>query len=117
MRLNDNSIRKLETPASGYRLIRDGEMPGLGLRLTANGTRSFTFTYTVNGRQRRLTVGPWPAWTATAARERAKELRRMVDRGEDPRRRQGRTAPTPAHISLDVKTYTPLTSTKLYCCW
>ncbi len=52
--------------------------------MTANDARAFVLTYTVEGRQRRLTIGTWPAWTATAARERAKELRRHIDSGQDP---------------------------------
>lgn len=83
-RLNEQEIRKIKTPQQGYLLIRDGDIPGFALRVTANDVRAFTLTYTIEGRQRRLTIGSWPAWTATAARERAKELRRQIDRGEDP---------------------------------
>jgi hypothetical protein len=39
--------------------------------------------YRYAGRQRRLTIGRWPEWSVTAARERARELRRMIDEGED----------------------------------
>jgi integrase len=96
MRLNEQAIRKIEAPTQGYRLIRDGEIPGFGLRVTANDARAFTLTYTTDGRQRRLTIGAWPVWTATAARERAKELRRLIDRGEDPlgEKESRREAPT-----------------------
>jgi len=31
-----------------------------------------------------MTIGRWPEWSVTAARERAKELRRMIDEGLDP---------------------------------
>ena len=31
-----------------------------------------------------MTIGRWPEWSVTAARERAKELRRMIDEGVDP---------------------------------
>jgi hypothetical protein len=31
-----------------------------------------------------MTIGRWPEWSVTAARERAKELRRMIDAGLDP---------------------------------
>jgi hypothetical protein len=31
-----------------------------------------------------MTIGRWPEWSVTAARERAKELRRMIDEGQDP---------------------------------
>lgn len=103
MRLNEPAIRKIEAPAVGYRLIRDDEIPGFGLRVTANDARAFTLTYRIEGRQRRLTIGTWPAWTATAARERAKELRRQVDRGEDPlaEKQARREAPTFREIAAE----------------
>jgi integrase len=96
MRLNEQVIRSVALPATGYKLLRDGELPGFGLRVTANGARCFVLTYSIEGRQRRLTIGAWPAWTATTARERAKELRRQIDRGEDPlaTKEQRRDAPT-----------------------
>jgi plasmid stabilization system protein ParE len=31
-----------------------------------------------------MTIGRWPEWNTTAARERAKELRRDIDEGIDP---------------------------------
>jgi len=31
-----------------------------------------------------VTIGRWPEWSMTAARERAKELRRAIDKGQDP---------------------------------
>lgn len=84
-RLNEQIIRKLKPPDAGYKLIGDAELPGFGVRITANGVRSFILTYTTKrGRQRRMTIGRWPTWTATAAREKAKALKRRVDDGEDP---------------------------------
>lgn len=96
MRLGEPIIKATKAPARGYLLIRDSEIPGFALRVTANNARAFVLTYSVDGRQRRLTIGAWPAWTATAARERAKELRRQVDNGADPlaQRRERREAPT-----------------------
>jgi Arm DNA-binding domain len=42
-----------------------------------------------------MTIGRWPEWSTTAARERAKELRREIDAGADPlgRCERGREAP------------------------
>jgi hypothetical protein len=31
-----------------------------------------------------MNFGRWPEWSVTAARERAKELRRAIDEGQDP---------------------------------
>ena len=71
-------------------------MPGFGLRITSTGARAFVLNYRVDGRERRLTIGTWPTWNATAARERAKELRREIDQGHDPLgyRQQRRADPT-----------------------
>ncbi len=103
MRLNEAAIKGTKAPGTGYLLVRDGEIPGFGLRVTANDARAFVLTYTVEGRQRRLTIGTWPAWTATAARERAKELRRHIDSGQDPleEKRARREAPTVEELAKD----------------
>lgn len=84
MKLTDRTVKAIEPPAKRYRLIADEDMPGFALRIMASGTRSFILRYTADGRERRMTIGSFPAWTATAARERARELRRQIDSGADP---------------------------------
>lgn len=84
MRLTEKSIRKTPSPQRGNKIYYDEEVPGFGLRATRAGNRSFVLNYRARGRERRLTIGTWPTWSATAAREHAKELRRQIDRGEDP---------------------------------
>ena len=46
--------------------------------------------------ERRHTIGSFPDWSAKAARDEAKDLRKRIDRGEDPAsdRREAREAPT-----------------------
>ena len=43
-----------------------------------------------------MTIGTWPSWSVTAARDEAKRLKRDIDRGEDPMdiRTTARQAPT-----------------------
>ncbi|MDA1235755.1 MAG: integrase arm-type DNA-binding domain-containing protein, partial [Acidobacteria bacterium] len=96
MRLTEQTIRKFPTPEKGNKVHYDEEIKGLGLRVTAANARAFILNYRIAGRERRYTLGLWPEWSATAARERAKELRRDIDRGEDPlaEREQLRTDPT-----------------------
>jgi integrase len=84
VRLNESEIRRSKPPAAGNVIRYDTEVPGFGLRVTAAGARSFVLNYRCDGRERRLTIGTWPAWSATAGRERAKELRRQIDQGIDP---------------------------------
>jgi integrase len=74
----------------------DPKATGFGVRSYAGGSKSFFIDYRLDGRQRRYTIGPFPRWSAEAARERAKELRRGIDQGNDPAgaKRERRTAPT-----------------------
>jgi len=74
----------------------DPKATGFGVRSYPGGGKSFFIDYRLDGRQRRYTIGPFPRWSAEAARERAKELRRRIDRGEDPAgaKRERRTAPS-----------------------
>src|SRR5262249_38753812 len=78
----------------------DPKATGFGIRSYAGGGKSFFIDYRLNGRHRRYTIGPYPRWSAEAARERAKELRRGIDQGEDPAgdKRSRRTAPTIADL-------------------
>ena len=46
--------------------------------------RSWVFNYRAGGVERRLTIGDTKAWTVRAARDKANELRRLVDDGLDP---------------------------------
>jgi integrase len=86
-RLTDALVRRLPVPTDRHRITYDrgdGAIRGFGIRITTNGARSFILNYVIRGRERRLTIGAYPAWTVAAAREEAKRLKREVDRGNDP---------------------------------
>jgi integrase len=74
----------------------DPKAAGFGVRCYPGGGKSFFIDYRIDGRQRRYTIGPFPRWSPDAARERAKELRKLIDRGRDPagEKRERREAPT-----------------------
>jgi integrase len=74
----------------------DPRAAGFGVRSYPGGGKSFFVDYRIDGRQRRITIGPFPRWSVDAAREHAKELRRQIDRGLDPAgsKRERREAPT-----------------------
>jgi integrase len=85
IRLNDAIVRRLPAPATGNRVTYDADVKGFGARVTAAGHRAFVLTYrTKLGRQRRYTIGSFPDWQITAAREEARRLKREVDGGGDP---------------------------------
>ena len=84
LKLNEKALRDAEPkPGVSYQVF-DTEVIGFAARIQASGARTFTIDYRHAGRQRRMTIGRWPEWSVTAARERAKELRRAIDEGNDP---------------------------------
>jgi integrase len=97
-RLTDKTVRTLPAPAKGNRITYDSAVAGFGVRITAGGARAFILNYRVKatGLERRYTIGRYPDWIVTAARERAKELKREVDSGGDPQGddKASRNAPT-----------------------
>ncbi|MCC7545665.1 MAG: integrase family protein [Aquabacterium sp.] len=65
--------------------LRDAISPGLRVRVTTAGAKSFVFEAKLNRQTIRRTIGDVRAWTIKAAREESNRLRVELDRGEDPR--------------------------------
>ena len=84
VRLTEKVLREAPpAPGRDYQIF-DADLRGFAVCIYRGGGRAFTFDYRVAGRQRRMTFGRWPEWSVSAARERARELRRIVDAGGDP---------------------------------
>ena len=65
-------VRSLAAPEAGNRIAYErgkDAVRGFGIRVTAAGTKSFVLNYTIAGRERRLTIGGYPAWSVAAARD------------------------------------------------
>jgi integrase len=95
-RITQSVIRGLKPPAAGNVIVWDSDIAGFGARITSGGTVAFVLNYTLNGRERRYTIGKYPDWSPSAARAEAIKIRGDVSRGEDPLAdREGRRdAPT-----------------------
>src|SRR5882757_7869885 len=91
-KLTSNLIDSIPAPAKGAITCWDNDPKarGFGVRIFAPtrqnpaGVRSFFINYRIDGVERRHTIGKFPTWSVTAARSEAQELRKRVDRGEDP---------------------------------
>jgi integrase len=80
-------LDQVEPPEKGQRFYFDDHRDaprGFGLRVTQAGGRAFILQYTVEGRQRRKTIGDYPTWTLEAARAEARELVQHIAKGNDP---------------------------------
>lgn len=49
----------------------DGKTPGLGLRVTAAGSKSYIFEATINGKTIRMTIGDIRTWSISQAQAKA----------------------------------------------
>ena len=95
LRLNDKTVRE-QVPEEGRHIqVFDTEVRGFSIRILRSGSRSFSLDYRFAGRQRRMAIGRWPEWTVTAARDRAKDLRREIDEGRDPLGERGQLREAP----------------------
>jgi len=63
----------------------DGKTPGLGLRVTAAGTKSYIFETRLHGRTLRTTIGNVKTWAIRKAQDEATRLKTLTDQGTDPR--------------------------------
>lgn len=82
-KLTDALVREAKTNRQ-QAFIWDGEVKGFGLRVTAGGAKTFVLQYGIDGRKRRGRIGAYPDWSVEAARREAKELKKRVNRGQDP---------------------------------
>ncbi len=83
-RLTEKFVKAMPAPDKGNVIAYDDLIRGFGIRATKAGSKSFVLNYVIHGRERRYTIGQHPAWSVVAARDKASELKRMVDNGGDP---------------------------------
>lgn len=91
-KLTEMAVSKI-APEAGRRLeVFDTLTPGLALRVTERGKKSWSVMYRVAGRGtggnrgplRRMTLGAYPLIDLKAARDRARAAIDLADRGDDP---------------------------------
>lgn len=94
--LTERAIKAMVPDIDRDALVYDDEVTGFAICVYRSGKRAFVIRYRIAGRARHFTIGSWPDWSVTAAREEAKRLKREVDAGYDPlgNRIERRNAPT-----------------------
>lgn len=63
----------------------DGKTPGLGLRVTPGGAKSYIFEARLHGKTLRLTIGDIRTWAIGKAQAEVTRLKTLTDQGIDPR--------------------------------
>ncbi len=73
-------VARLTEP--GFHMV--GTVPGLALRVTAAGARSWVLRVTMGSKRRDMGLGAYPAVTLAQAHEKARSAREAVQQGQDP---------------------------------
>jgi hypothetical protein len=97
VRLTAVGIERLNPPNSGRVEVQDIVVPGLFLRVTEKGAKSWSLLYRVagegganakgrqlRGKLKRMTLGQYPLMELSEARQKARESLEFADRGYDP---------------------------------
>ena len=79
-------IRKLQPPSGAQAVyVFDDDPKHLSVRITPAGAKSFVYTGKLNGNPFRITIGSTDIWNLDDARDEARRLQTLVDKGVDPR--------------------------------
>ena len=84
--LTAGAIERLTCPADKQQaFMRDSQAPGLRVRVTAAGAKSFVYEAKLNRQTIRRTIGDVKLWSIEQARTEARRLAVVLDNGQDPR--------------------------------
>jgi integrase len=97
-----DALSKLPLPESGKRVVfHDAKTTGLQIRITANGTKTFSLYRRIKGGQpERITLGKFPDMTIEQARRLAAKVNSEIEEGANPAqaKRAIRESPTLAEF-------------------
>jgi len=92
--LTERGVRDLRAPEQGIEITYDAPDPkgkqgwtaGFGVRASAGGGKSFVLRYRSRRTraERVYIIGTWPARSVEAARAEARDLKRGIEKGDDP---------------------------------
>ena len=83
MSLNDRQIKNAKPTGTGKKAkLFDGG--GLYLEITPAGGKIFRLKYRIDGKEKSLTIGKYPAVSLSEARRESENARRMLAQGQDP---------------------------------
>ena len=108
-KLTDLFVGRALAPVGGRVEYFDASFPGLALRVTENGRKSWSLFYRFHGRLRRFTIGRYPAIKPSQARREAitalERVRQGIDPAEEKRARRDKPSPEAETFESLVQDY------------
>lgn len=84
LKITKSNVDRLTAPATGQAFVRDAELKGFAVRITASGARSFILEKRIDGKVKRLTLGRYPELTVEQAKKEAHKLLGHIAVGRNP---------------------------------
>jgi integrase len=84
-KIDEFSFVQSSSKKNNQTIFWDAAAPGLGLRVTKAGVKSYIFETRLNGKTLRISIGDIRTWTIGRAQAEATRLKSMTDQGYDPR--------------------------------
>lgn len=107
VRLTADYIKSLQLPAGKSKLsVTDLDQRGLVLDVLPSGSY-FQYRYTINGRQRSISIGRAGVLTLKEARAKAAEYERRIASGTDPQQERQQVRETPLYSAFVNDKYMP----------
>src|SRR6187200_3181727 len=85
--ITDSAAKRLKAPAKGQVDYFDSSFPGLSLRVSCGGRKTWTYHYRIDGKLKRLTIDSYPALSVSAAPDAWRKARDQARSGRDPDQR------------------------------
>jgi integrase len=95
------AVARIKLPKRGQDDHFDKGYPGLALRLSYGGARTWVYVFRLHGKLRRMTLGRYPSMSLAQAREAWRDARTLIAKGENPARARPATADSFAAITED----------------
>lgn len=99
--LTTAAIERLKPPAAGQADHFDKGYPGLALRCSYKGAKTFVHVYRFNGKLHRATLGRFPAMSLADAREAWRRGREAIERGDNPAKQKAANPDTFAAVAAE----------------
>jgi integrase len=87
--LTDTAAQRIRPPASGQIDHFDKTYPGLALRVSYRGRKSWVYFYRFGGKLKRMTMDTYPVMSVAEAHDAWRAARDQVRAGRDPARKEG----------------------------
>ena len=95
------AVARIKPPTQGQADYFDKGYPGLALRVSYGGSKSWVHFYRQYGKLRRLTLGRWPSMDLAGARDAWRAARKLVEAGENPARARPAIADSFGAVALE----------------